>query len=77
MSCSRMAWRSITGLFPHRLYFYYISILFKMAVAPFHFWSPDVYDGSPTVVTTFMTTIVKLGSSITMYYFSQVIFKSI
>lgn len=44
------------------------SILFKMALAPFHFWSPDVYDGSPTVVTTFMTTVVKIGSSITMYY---------
>ncbi|MCE2961544.1 MAG: NADH-quinone oxidoreductase subunit N [Chitinophagales bacterium] len=48
--------------------FIIIAILFKMAVAPFHFWSPDVYDGSPTVVTTFMTTLVKLGSSVTMYY---------
>lgn len=52
--------------------FIIISILFKMAVAPFHFWSPDVYDGSPTVVTSFMTTIVKLGSSITMYFYSPV-----
>lgn len=48
--------------------FIIIAILFKMALAPFHFWSPDVYDGSPTIVTTFMTTVVKLGSSITMYY---------
>ena len=56
--------------------FIIISILFKMAVAPFHFWSPDVYDGSPTVVTTFMTTIVKLGSSITMYFLLAGFFKS-
>jgi NADH-quinone oxidoreductase subunit N len=48
--------------------FIILAILFKMALAPFHFWSPDVYDGSPTVVTTFMTTVVKLGSSVTMYY---------
>ena len=48
--------------------FIILAILFKMALAPFHFWSPDVYDGSPTAVTTFMTTVVKLGSSVTMYY---------
>lgn len=45
-----------------------VSILFKMAMAPLHFWAPDVYDGSPTVVTTYMTTIVKLASATTMYY---------
>jgi len=48
--------------------FIIIAILFKMAVAPFHFWSPDVYDGSPSAVTTFMTTVIKLGASITMYF---------
>jgi NADH-quinone oxidoreductase subunit N len=32
---------------------------FKVSAAPFHFWTPDVYDGAPTVFTSFMATIVK------------------
>lgn len=36
-----------------------ISMAFKASAAPFHFWTPDVYDGSPTVFTSFMATIVK------------------
>ncbi len=35
------------------------SMLFKVSAAPFHFWTPDVYDGAPTVFTSFMATIVK------------------
>ena len=35
------------------------SMGFKVSVAPFHFWTPDVYDGAPTVFTSFMATIVK------------------
>jgi len=35
------------------------SMAFKASVAPFHFWTPDVYDGAPTVFTSFMATIVK------------------
>lgn len=35
------------------------SMSFKVSAAPFHFWTPDVYDGSPTVFTSFMSTIVK------------------
>lgn len=37
----------------------FASMAFKVSVAPFHFWTPDVYDGSPTVFTSFMATIVK------------------
>jgi len=36
-----------------------ISMSFKVSAAPFHFWTPDVYDGAPTVFTAFMATIVK------------------
>jgi NADH-quinone oxidoreductase subunit N len=36
-----------------------ISMSFKASAAPFHFWTPDVYDGTPTVFTSFMATIVK------------------
>jgi len=41
-----------------------ISMAFKVSAAPFHFWTPDVYDGSPTVFTAFMATIVKVGAFI-------------
>ena len=36
-----------------------ISMSFKVSAVPFHFWTPDVYDGAPTVFTSFMATIVK------------------
>lgn len=39
--------------------FLLFAMSFKASVAPFHFWTPDVYDGAPTVFTSFMATIVK------------------
>lgn len=39
-----------------------VSLSFKVSAAPFHFWTPDVYDGAPTVFTSFMATIVKAAS---------------
>jgi len=39
----------------------FISMSFKVSAAPFHFWTPDVYDGAPTVFTSFMATIVKVA----------------
>jgi NADH-quinone oxidoreductase subunit N len=36
-----------------------VSMSFKVSAAPFHFWTPDVYDGAPTVFTSFMASIVK------------------
>src|SRR5450755_3875733 len=38
-----------------------ISMSFKVSAAPFHFWTPDVYDGAPTVITSFMASVVKAG----------------
>src|SRR5450755_2288761 len=37
------------------------SMAFKVSAAPFHFWTPDVYDGAPTVITSFMASVVKAG----------------
>ena len=37
------------------------SMSFKVSAAPFHFWTPDAYDGAPTVFTSFMATIVKVA----------------
>lgn len=36
-----------------------VGLSFKVAAAPFHFWTPDVYEGSPSLITSFMSTVVK------------------
>lgn len=38
-----------------------IALLFKVAAAPFHNWAPDVYDGVPTIVTTWLTIMPKVA----------------
>lgn len=40
------------------------GMAFKSSAAPFHFWAPDVYDGAPSVVTSYMATIVKAATFI-------------
>lgn len=37
------------------------AMAFKVSAAPFHFWTPDVYDGAPTVFTSFMASLVKVA----------------
>ena len=38
-----------------------VGFLFKVSAAPFHFWSPDVYDGIPTIVTTYVAIVAKIS----------------
>ena len=38
-----------------------ISLLFKLSAVPFHMWAPDVYEGSPTIITALLTTVPKIG----------------
>jgi NADH-quinone oxidoreductase subunit N len=38
-----------------------VGLGFKVAVVPFHMWTPDVYEGAPTPVTAFMSVAAKLG----------------
>ena len=42
---------------------------FKIAAAPFHFWSADVYEGAPDLVTAFMATVVKTAGIAAMALF--------
>ncbi len=35
---------------------------FKVALVPFHWWTPDVYEGAPTAVTAFMSVAVKAAA---------------
>ena len=39
-----------------------IGLLFKAAAAPFHVWTPDVYQGAPTPVTAFMAACTKVAA---------------
>lgn len=39
-----------------------VGLCFKVGAAPFHFWTPDVYDGAPIMITSFMSTVVKVAS---------------
>ena len=51
-------------LAPVGLLLLFISMAFKVSAVPFHFWTPDVYDGAPSVFTSFMATIVKAAGFI-------------
>ncbi|MCZ0212061.1 proton-conducting transporter membrane subunit, partial [Streptomyces sp. UMAF16] len=50
---------------PLGLVLVFIAIAFKVSAAPFHFWTPDVYDGAPGVFTSYMATIIKAAGFIT------------
>ncbi len=43
------------------------GLAFKLAAVPFHFWSPDVYEGAPTLITAFMSTVVKTAAFAAFY----------
>jgi NADH-quinone oxidoreductase subunit N len=51
--------RGIDPLFHTGIVLMIIGLCFKVGAAPFHFWTPDVYEGSPTLITAFMSTVVK------------------
>jgi NADH-quinone oxidoreductase subunit N len=44
-----------------------ISLFFKVSAAPFHIWTPDVYQGSPTVSVLFFATLPKFASLIFLF----------
>jgi len=39
-----------------------VGLLFKVSAAPFQWWTPDVYQGSPAIVTTFMSVATKVAA---------------
>ena len=53
--------------FPIGIVLLTIGMLFKVAAVPFHFWAPDVYEGSPTMTTALMSTLVKVVAMATLY----------
>ena len=49
------------------------GLLFKLAIAPFHFWAPDVYQGAPTTVTAFMSVATKVAALTVLWRFIDLI----
>jgi NADH-quinone oxidoreductase subunit N len=53
---------SLPGFFYGGMLLMLVGIAFKISAVPFHFWAPDVYSGSPTLITAFMSTVVKIAA---------------
>lgn len=62
--------------------FMFTGIGFKLGFVPFHLWTPDVYEGAPTPITAFLSTVPKIGAivllsrlfqawSSSLFYFSE------
>lgn len=54
--------RTISPIFYPGVILMMIGLCFKVGAAPFHFWVPDVYEGSPSLIMAFMSTVVKVAS---------------
>ncbi|GGY43054.1 NADH-quinone oxidoreductase subunit NuoN [Parvularcula lutaonensis] len=52
------------------LVFFISAIAFKVSAAPFHMWTPDVYEGAPTPVTAFLAAAPKLAG---MFLFGRIL----
>ncbi|MGE6221782.1 NADH-quinone oxidoreductase subunit N [Nubsella zeaxanthinifaciens] len=50
---------NVSPLFYPGIILMMVGLCFKVGAAPFHFWTPDVYEGSPSLITAFMATVVK------------------
>lgn len=51
-----------------------VALCFKVGVAPFHFWTPDVYEGAPSLITGFMSTVVKIAGFATFLRLFTIVF---
>ncbi|RFZ82972.1 NADH-quinone oxidoreductase subunit N [Mucilaginibacter terrenus] len=51
--------RKVDPLFYTGVMLIIVGLCFKVGAAPFHFWTPDVYEGAPSLITAYMSTVVK------------------
>ena len=42
--------------------FILVSLSLKISAAPFHMWTPDVYQGAPTIITAFLSVVPKIAA---------------
>lgn len=59
--------RASAGMMQVGILLIVIGLSFKISAVPFHFWAPDVYQGSPNLVTAFMATVVKTAGVAAFY----------
>lgn len=53
------------------------SLAFKVSLAPFHMWSPDVYQGAPSLITVFMASVVKISAFYALFRLMTIAFAGI
>lgn len=53
---------------------FFVGIGYKIASVPFHMWSPDVYEGAPTPVTTFFAIVPKLAGIAALIRITSIFF---
>ena len=68
---------TVPGFVYAGILFMLVGLTFKIAAVPFHFWAPDVYEGSPTLITAFMSTVVKTAAFAAFYRLFSTCFVSI
>ncbi|MEI6456768.1 MAG: NADH-quinone oxidoreductase subunit N [bacterium] len=68
---------NLPPMFLAGLFLFIAGMAFKIAIVPFHFWAPDVYEGTPTLLTAFMASVVKTASIAALYRFFSVTFAGI
>ena len=52
----------------------YVSLLFKLTVVPFNVWAPDVYEGTPSIITLFFNSVPKLSLIVILIKFLRIVF---
>ena len=68
----------ISNLYLFSYILIFIGVAFKFAVAPFHMWLPDVYEGAPLPITNFIASIPKIAFFVFAYRFlndNQILFE--
>ncbi len=61
----------------YAMVFILVGLAFKVSAVPFHMWTPDVYEGSPTSVTSFFAIVPKVAGLAVMIRFMDIPFKNI
>ncbi|MDC1096574.1 NADH-quinone oxidoreductase subunit NuoN [Pelagibacteraceae bacterium] len=57
--------------------FILVGLAFKISAVPFHMWTPDVYEGSPTSITAFFSVVPKIAGLAVLINFLQTPFQAI
>ncbi len=61
----------------YAMVFILVGLSFKISAVPFHMWTPDVYEGAPTSVTSFFAVVPKIAGLAVFIRFMQVPFSNI